>query len=67
MELDTEKILKRFEDYISYNTQFDEDNDQVYPSTPGQMVLARHLKEELEHLGLQEVSLDENGYEKAVW
>ena len=66
LELDTEKILKRFEDYISYNTQSDEDNDQVYPSTPGQMVLARHLKEELEHLGLQEVSLDENGYVMAT-
>ena len=52
MDLDTEKILKRFEDYISYNTQSDEENDQVYPSTPGQMVLARHLKEELEQLGL---------------
>ena len=66
MDLDTEKILKRFEDYISYNTQSDEENDQVYPSTPGQMVLARHLKEELEQLGLQEVSLDENGYVMAT-
>ena len=66
LDLDTEKILKRFEDYISYNTQSDEENDQVYPSTPGQMVLARHLKEELEQLGLQEVSLDENGYVMAT-
>lgn len=66
MDLDTEKILKRFEDYISYNTQSDEENDQVYPSMPGQMVLARHLKEELEQLGLQEASLDENGYVMAT-
>lgn len=53
-------------DYISYNTQSDEENDQVYPSTPGQMVLAKHLKEELEGLGLSEVTLDENGYVMAT-
>ena len=32
------------------------------PSTPGQMVFAKYLKEELEALGLQEVTLDDNGY-----
>ena len=66
MDLDTERLLKRFEDYISYNTQSDEDNDRVYPSTPGQMVLARHLAEELKTMGLTEVSLDENGYVMAT-
>ena len=34
----------------------------VTPSTPGQMVFARFLKEELEALGLEEITLDENGY-----
>ena len=32
------------------------------PSTPGQMVFAKYLKEELEALGLQEITLDDNGY-----
>ena len=49
-------------DYISYNTQSDEENDKACPSTPGQMVLAKHLKEELETIGLSDVTLDENGY-----
>lgn len=49
-------------DYISYNTQSDEENDKACPSTPGQMVLAKHLKEELETIGLSDVTLDKNGY-----
>ena len=62
MELDRNKLIARFTDYISYNTQSDEENDRVCPSTPGQLVLARHLEEELRNLGLEEVTLDENGY-----
>ena len=56
LKLDRDRLVHRFMDYISYNTQSDEENDQVYPSTPGQMVLAKHLKEELEGLGLSEVT-----------
>lgn len=66
LKLDRDRLVHRFMDYISYNTQSDEENDQVYPSTPGQMVLAKHLKEELEGLGLSEVTLDENGYVMAT-
>ena len=47
--------------YVSFDTQSSEETD-VTPSTPGQMVFAQYLKEELETLGLQEVSLDDNGY-----
>ena len=32
------------------------------PSTPGQMVFVKHLKEELEKMGLEEITLDDNGY-----
>lgn len=32
------------------------------PSTPGQMVFAQYLRDELIQLGLQEVELDKNGY-----
>ena len=56
-----EKLIDRFLKYVSFETTSDEESG-VTPSTPGQMVLAKYLKEELENLGLQEVFLDENGY-----
>lgn len=56
-----EKLIERFLKYVSFETTSDEEAG-VTPSTPGQMVLAKYLKEELESLGLQEVFLDENGY-----
>ena len=39
MEIEMETVVKRFRDYISFNTQSDEANDKECPSTPGQMVL----------------------------
>ncbi len=54
-------LVERFLKYVSFDTQSDETTN-VTPSTPGQMAFARYLKEELESLGLEEVSLDENGY-----
>lgn len=62
LELDRNKLIARFTDYISYNTQSNEENDQVCPSTPSQLVLARHLEKELKNLGLEEIMLDKNGY-----
>ena len=47
MEIKMETVVKRFRDYISFNTQSDEANDKECPSTQGQMVLAEHLAEEL--------------------
>ena len=47
--------------YVSFDTQSSEETG-VTPSTPGQMVFARYLKDELESLGLQGVTLDDNGY-----
>jgi tripeptide aminopeptidase len=32
------------------------------PSTPGQMIFAQHLRDQLTNLGLSEITLDENGY-----
>ena len=60
LSLDT--LVARFKDYISYDTQSDEDNDKVCPSTPGQMVLAKHLAEEFRAIGLTDVELDAHGY-----
>ena len=66
MELDMDVMVKRFKDYISFNTQSDEENDKVCPSTPGQLVLAKHLAEELKAIGLTEVELDNHGYVMAT-
>ena len=54
-------LLERFLKYVSFDTQSSEETG-VTPSTPGQMVFARYLKDELESLGLQGVTLDDNGY-----
>ncbi len=54
-------VTERFLDYISYDTQSSEESQNT-PSTPGQTIFARHLKEELERVGLQDVVLDEHGY-----
>lgn len=53
-------IVDRFISYVKFDTKSD-DNEKT-PSTEGQMVFARFLKEELEKLGLQEITLDDNAY-----
>jgi tripeptide aminopeptidase len=60
--MNTEKLIQRFLHYVAFDTQSDEDNDQVCPSTPGQKVLAQDIADELKKLGLTEVDLDDNGY-----
>lgn len=54
-------ITDRFLKYVSFNTTSDE-NTRMTPSTPGQMVFAQYLTEELKTIGLHEVTLDKNGY-----
>lgn len=54
-------VIDRFLKYVTFDTQSDE-NTGVTPSTEKQMVFARYLKEELEQLGLEDISLDDNGY-----
>lgn len=54
-------VAQRFIGYTKFDTQSSEENDCV-PSTPGQMVFARHLKEELEREGLRDVVLDDKGF-----
>ena len=54
-------LVERFLKYVSFDTQSDEEATGC-PSTAKQMVFAEYLKEELERLGLQEISLDEHGY-----
>ncbi|MBD5222112.1 MAG: peptidase T [Bacteroidales bacterium] len=54
-------LVERFLDFVKYDTQSD-DNTGVTPSTPGQMVFVKHLKEMVEAMGLEEITLDDNGY-----
>jgi len=54
-------IVDRFLKYVSFETTSDE-NTGTTPSTPGQMVFAKYLADELKAIGLTEVTLDENGY-----
>ncbi len=54
-------IVERFLKYVGFDTQSDE-NSGVTPSTPGQMEFVKYLKTELEELGLEDISLDDNGY-----
>ncbi len=52
------KVIDRFFNYISINTEADGDKDSV-PSSEGQWQLARMLKSELESMGAEGVRLDE--------
>ncbi|MDE6322979.1 MAG: peptidase T [Paramuribaculum sp.] len=54
-------VVDRFLQYVKFDTQSDELTNMT-PSTPGQMIFARHLEEELKAMGLDNISLDENGY-----
>ncbi len=54
-------ITDRFLKYVSFTTTSDE-NTNMTPSTPGQMIFANYLVEELKSIGLKEVELDRNGY-----
>ncbi|MFZ0369583.1 MAG: peptidase T [Halobacillus sp.] len=60
-----DEILKRFCSYVKVNTQSDENNPDT-PSTEGQWILARQLAEELEEIGMSEVSIDEYAYVMAT-
>lgn len=54
-------LVDRFLEYVKFDTQSDELTNMT-PSTPGQMIFAQHLRKELEDLGLEEITLDDNGY-----
>lgn len=54
-------LIDRFLKYVSFDTQSSETTGTT-PSTPGQRVFARALVEELERIGLEEITLDENSY-----
>ena len=59
------KLIDRFIKYVKIDTQSDE-NSRFCPSTNKQLTLANKLVTELKNIGLQDVSLDENGYVMAT-
>jgi len=59
------EIMDRFISYAKVNTQSDEDSETC-PSTPGQLVLVQMLVDELKAIGMQEVTMDSNGYVMAT-
>lgn len=54
-------VVDRFLTYVKFDTQSDELTNMT-PSTPGQMIFAEKLEDELKRLGLRDITLDENGY-----
>ncbi len=54
-------VVDRFLQYVKFDTQSDELTN-LTPSTPGQMIFARHLEQELRAMGLKNITLDDNGY-----
>lgn len=59
------EIITRFTSYVQVDTQSD-DGSQTCPTTPGQLTLGRMLVEELKEIGMEDVTMDENGYVMAT-
>lgn len=57
----SEKLLNRFTKYAKVYTESKPGVDEI-PSTPQQWDLAKMLKEELEEMGLENVSIDQHAY-----
>ena len=55
------ELKERFLKYVSFDTQSSEESE-TFPSTDKQLVLLRHLADEMRELGMTEVTMDEHGY-----
>ncbi|MBH0172429.1 peptidase T [Fictibacillus sp. 23RED33] len=60
-----QEIMDRFITYVKVDTQSDGRSDTT-PSTEGQWTLANMLVEELKEIGMEEVTVDKNGYVMAT-
>lgn len=54
-------LIDKLIDYCKYDTQSNEESDTI-PSTEKQKVLAKHLLDEINKLGLSNTQMDEYGY-----
>ncbi|MBP5739430.1 MAG: peptidase T, partial [Spirochaetia bacterium] len=59
------ELVERFCRYVQIETTSDENVKDRCPTTAGQLTLINLVAEELEALGVKEVSVDENGYLRA--
>ncbi|WHY86274.1 peptidase T [Neobacillus novalis] len=59
------ELIERFTSYVKVDTQSDE-NSETCPSTEGQWTLLHMLVDELKTIGMEEVTIDENGYVMAT-
>ncbi len=55
------RVVERFLDYVAYDTQSNEESETC-PSTAKQLELGKRLVSDLHELGLDNASIDENGY-----
>lgn len=60
-----QELTERLISYARVETQSNEESSTT-PSTPGQLTLARMLVEELNSIGMKDVTMDENGYVMAT-
>ncbi|MFO7901472.1 MAG: peptidase T [Pirellulaceae bacterium] len=59
--LETTRVVEYFLDSVKYDTQSNEECVEC-PSTAGQLELGRHLVGVLSDMGLEDASIDDNGY-----
>lgn len=59
------KVVEKFLKYVKFDTKSDEESTTV-PSTSKQLILAEELGKELKEIGMQDVSVDANGYVMAT-
>ncbi len=59
------EIITRFKTYAQVDTQSDE-SQSTCPTTEGQLTLGKMLAEELKEIGMQDVTIDDNGYVMAT-
>ena len=60
-----QEVMNRFISYAKLDTQSN-DESETCPSTEGQWVLAHKLVAELQEMGMQDVTIDDNGYVMAT-
>jgi tripeptide aminopeptidase len=59
------EIIERFTSYVKVDTQSDA-SSETCPSTQGQLTLGKMLVNELKSIGMEDVTMDQNGYVMAT-
>jgi tripeptide aminopeptidase len=65
MKMMKQRLIDRLTTYAKVDTQSNEDIEAT-PSTPGQLELANMLVDELKQIGMEDVTIDDNGYVMAT-